>query len=414
MSNAVYINHKKFYLLADSELVRRSDIYDEIKLEINKNSSMLSGGTDWEKVRSQCTLLAEKVGIDLVTSCYYAVAAVKSQGLTGLANGLEVIASSLMNVPDDVKSLNKRKELVEWFNASVIKEIKLFSPSYEKLRDLYRCEQFCEKIDKAFLDQSPQVVGMMDNLAYVIFEHIDRLEMQYRKNNHFIDNHVVQEKSSKLKTSLVTALVTLLLCCLFAYAYWLTHLQFNPKDYVYSAASDERSLSPNEREAVKGYISTLEAPSLNVFGHRRFEQDINLQALEAKFPNDETIASFRRQWVDERLLALDSVNKMTHKFESARNQLANVNLKVQKTNLKSIKNEIESVTKIAKSLSPVYARVDYIEQLILKGEYKMAREELDILTQRLAALDWKQYQLQQRLRFPVNQVKPEDDLHLTE
>ena len=56
---------------------------------------------------------------------------------------------------------------------------------------------------------------------------------------------------------------------------------------------------------------------------------------------------------------------------------------------------MNSVTKVGKSLSPIYARVGYIEQLLKAGDNEKAAKELAILQQRLDALIWKFYQLEE-------------------
>ena len=54
----LYIEHRIFNLVSDSSALRKNHIYDDVKAEINKQSSPFSGGTDWEAVKKKCTLLS--------------------------------------------------------------------------------------------------------------------------------------------------------------------------------------------------------------------------------------------------------------------------------------------------------------------------------------------------------------------
>lgn len=392
MSVSVYVEHRLFHLVNDSDEIRKSHVYDEIKGEINKQNSPFSGGTDWELVKNKCTLIADKSGIDLLLCCYYTVAITKLQGVTGLANGLELLAASLLVSLTDNKNSNKRKELIEWVNNSIIKEIKLLKPSYEKLRDLYRCERYCEQIDRTFTEKQPEYVANMDGVAYVIFEHIDRLEIQYRSQEKLAATVPSTIHKPKLKwhyyvlVILITALTTYQLSLLLS--------KQSPIHYIQSNFLPNKPLEREQREELNQYIDTMATDSLNWLGETPAQQDETINKLAFLLGDEERIDLLRKQWLLEKKESIEAVDSMVNKFDLLRTQLSNINVRIQKSHLNSLKNDMNAVEKVSKSLSPIYARVGYIEQLIKVGDDEKANKELNILQQRLEGLSWKVSQLQ--------------------
>ncbi|WP_027695693.1 type VI secretion system ImpA family N-terminal domain-containing protein [Vibrio litoralis] len=398
MSSCVYIEHRVFNLVSDSSALRKNHIYDDVKAEINKQNSPFSGGTDWEAVKKKCTLLSEKSGIDLLLCCYYTVATTKLNGIVGLANGLELLLSSLIVSTKDLKNAHKRKELIDWVNSCIIKEIKLLKPNYEMLRDLYRCERHCEQIDQIFTEKQPEFVANMDGIAYVIFEHIDRLEIQYKSKQKVAEISPPSEQKVAVKWHYYV--LALLLTSFVAYQFLSPPNRLNPTLYIQSNALPEKPLDQQQREALNHYISNMANNSLAWLGETPNRQNENIKKLEFLLGDEERIALLRQQWLVERKESIEAVNEMVNKFDSVRTQLSNVNLGIQKTHLNSLKSEMNSVTKVGKSLSPIYARVGYIEQLLKTGDNEKAAKELAILQQRLNALIWKVDQLEELVVYP--------------
>lgn len=397
MSSCVYIEHRVFNLVSDSSALRKSHIYDDVKEEINKQNSLFSGGTDWETVKTKCTLLAEKSGIDLLLCCYYTVATTRLNGIVGLANGLELLLSSLMVSTKDLKNANKRKELMDWVNSCIIKEIKLLKPNYEMLRHLYRCERYCEQIDQIFIEKQPEYVANMDGIAYVIFEHIDRLEIQYRSKQKVAAIPPPSEQKVTVKWHYYV--LALLLTFFVAYQFLLPSNRLDPTRYIQSNVLPEKPLDQEQREALNYYISNMANNSLAWLGETPSRQNESIKKLEFLLGDEELVALLRQQWLVERKESIESVNDMVNKFDSVRTHLSNINLGIQKTNLNNLKDEMNSVTKVGKSLSPIYARVGYIEQLLKAGDNEKAVKELAILQQRLDGLTWKVDQLKELLRY---------------
>lgn len=392
MSSCIYIENRIFNLVSDSSTLRKSHIYDDVKSEINKQNSPFSGGTDWEVVKTKCTLVAEKSGIDLLLCCYYTVATTKLNGIVGLANGLELLLYSLILSSKDLKNANKRKELIDWVNSCTIKEIKLLKPNYEKLRDLYRCERYCEQIDQIFTETQPEYVANMDGIAYIIFEHIDRLEIQYRSKEKIASVRPLSEQKVAVKWH--HYVLFLLLVSFIVYQFLLPTNRLDPNHYIQSITLPEEPLDQEQREELNHYISNMENQSLTWLGETPNRQNENIKKLEFLLGDEEQVALLRQQWLVERKESIEAVNEMVDKFDSVRTQLSNVNLGIQKSNLNSLKSEMSTVTKVGKSLSPIYARIGYIERLLKSGDNERAAKEFAILQKRLDALYWKAFQLE--------------------
>ncbi|WP_089139025.1 type VI secretion system ImpA family N-terminal domain-containing protein [Vibrio rumoiensis] len=394
MSTNVYVENRIFNLVSDSDLIRKSHIYDDIKAEINKQNAPFSGGTDWESVKNKCTLMAEKSGMDLLLCCYYTVAVTKLHCVAGLANGLELLSASLIISSAEDKNANKRKDLVEWVNNSIIKEMKLLKPNYEKLRDLYRCERHCEQIDSIFTEKQPSHVANMDGLAYIIFEHIDRLEIQYK--SHKSTGVVLPAAVNRTKTKWHYYILVILVTALITYqvSFLLTKQPVLPIHDLQFNALPAPPLAAEKRQALSQSLSdNMSNHSFSWLGNKPKQQQENIEKLESLIGDDQNIALLKQQWLAQKKESIESVNAMVDKFDGLRTRLSNVNLSIQKSQLNSVKKDIDSITKISKSLSPIYARVGYIEQLLKSGENEKAGKELGILQQRLEALTWKVAQL---------------------
>lgn len=395
MLSSMYIEHHIFHLIDDAKELRNHQLYDEIKAEVNKQNQPFSGGVDWEVVAKKCTLLASKSGLDLLLSCYYTVAAAKLHGVVGLANGLELLSTSLLISSHESKNANKRKELIEWVSGCVIDEIKRIKPGYERLRDLYRCERYCEQIDKICMNKQPEHVANMDSLAYVIFEHIDRLEIENRTQHKITLTPEHQTPSSATPTTSTKWYQYALLVIMSVFmTYWLvsSRYHFEPAPYAYSAFMSNKSLSVKDSRLLNDYISNRKAKDLSWLGDTPQLQDKNLSKL-ATIGNDKNIAQFKQRWLMNKDENIEAVDLLVKRFDTLRTQLFNVNAKLQNTDLKSLRADMLPVVQITKSLSPIYARIGYIERLLKQGDKQRARKELNILNERLKAISWKVIQL---------------------
>ena len=107
MKHVIYIENKRFYIESDSSQIRDEERYCAIKDSINRRAAISKSRFDWGGVYTDAESLAEAVGIDLIMASYFTVAAFKTQGFRGFANGLALINSALLNQGvNDLKGKN--------------------------------------------------------------------------------------------------------------------------------------------------------------------------------------------------------------------------------------------------------------------------------------------------------------------
>ncbi|WP_219079218.1 type VI secretion system ImpA family N-terminal domain-containing protein [Vibrio parahaemolyticus] len=104
----VYSN--TYYIITlDSPALRAYPAYEAVREEINRRLSPLSGGVDWAQIKTHCEWLAKGPGIDLLMAGYWTIASLKTQGLPGLANGVELINAIVSMLPEGIQ----RRPVVE-------------------------------------------------------------------------------------------------------------------------------------------------------------------------------------------------------------------------------------------------------------------------------------------------------------
>jgi|TARA_R110000744_G_scaffold100160_6_gene193141 type VI secretion system protein VasL len=181
MKNIVCIDGEYFYIEPDSSLIRNEESYCIIKDRINKRDTTNVGGIDWQRIRADAESLAKEKGLDLIIASYYTVAVFKTQSFKGFANGLSLINAVLLSqATDDLKQQKLNMGLVEWVQKQITKDIKKLQPTYDTLRDLYRCERECYLLSDFIGRQQATHENGLENATVEIIEHIDRLEMRYQ------------------------------------------------------------------------------------------------------------------------------------------------------------------------------------------------------------------------------------------
>ena len=195
MKNVIYIENKRVYLESDSSQIRDEELYCTIKDRINRRAALPQSNFDWESVYTDAESLAETVGIDLIIASYFTVAAFKTRGFSGLANGLALINSALLNQDtSDLKQGKLNRGLVDWIKNQIIKDIGVLQPNYDSLRDLYRCERECQVLDDVLGSQNEANEGCFEDVALELLKQIERLEMRYHRSEK-VQERVVEELS---------------------------------------------------------------------------------------------------------------------------------------------------------------------------------------------------------------------------
>ncbi|HIF9340782.1 TPA: type VI secretion system ImpA family N-terminal domain-containing protein [Photobacterium damselae] len=177
MTRLYFSELQQYKLVAHEDELRDSDCYQKIRDAINKRNSPLSGSVDWQLVQQLCDELGRTDGFDFIATIYFTIAAIKNEGLAGLANGLElqVVAVDTF-IRNSGFPAQKRAELYQWMLGRIGNELRALKPTPSLLRDLYRCERACQRLNEIFIEVQPEHIPALEAIGYVVFEHIDRLE----------------------------------------------------------------------------------------------------------------------------------------------------------------------------------------------------------------------------------------------
>lgn len=422
MSNILFIDNAYYRVCEQVDEIRHLDEYQKVRDEINRRFNPLAGSTDWELVRDCCDTLARKAGVDLMMSGYFAVASLKTQGLAGYANGLELLSACLnsQNKPD-AKYAKMHKEVLDWVNGKVVPELKAIKPNYESLRDLYRCERLCERIHHQLEKQQPDYPVDFESVGFVLFEHIDRIETQY----HSLVKRQMQQQAQEppkvlrsLHRKWVGAAFVLggLLFGAGVWAYqvlpWFSHSDYSAEVKVATLNSDQAlrqfqlDVSPGQvarwKEDLVGlYQHSIEQKSAASVEQSKREAMHEMSALMALYQQDPKVVESQQAFSAAQQEALEQTDTFVQRFGEMRTRMANIALLAKRGRWSELQRQTKSLEDFAVSLSPIYGRVDYVQSLIKQGEVDDARKELDILKLRLNNLSWTMAQLEENLSADV-------------
>ena len=395
----------QFRLVTNESQLRDSPTYQQIRSEINRRNIPLSGGTDWENVRVLCERIGASEGVDLLVAVYYTVAAIKTQGLNGLAVGLELQAALIKKFGgNSAFPAVRRAELLTWMIGKIGPEIRSLKPSVRQLRELYRCERACHSLHNQFNLLQPDQIPDLDMVAFTIFEFIDQLET---------NAEIAQPKIIEITPTLSWKRRLL---PYIGGAGVAVSLLFT-SNYLVENLDTPRSIVTIEKELPRvmgaAYIETL--PSIIDIGNWNSDKTkistlyINQSArlinkkvtddvkealalestLQALYPLDSALVKRSlpmAQWKKEMLAV---VEKQYGRFSRARTNAANINLMVENDKYAQAKVLAKKMEGYAIGLSPVYGRAMYIEELIGQGKVKASEAELDKLLYNLKALNLK-------------------------
>ncbi|OOF34039.1 type VI secretion system ImpA family N-terminal domain-containing protein [Salinivibrio costicola] len=416
MSFILSIDNQPFRVIQDVQPLRDDERYQAIRDQINKRHSPLSGGTDWQFVKDNCQALASEQGIDLLLSGYYTVAALKIGGLAGLANGLELILACLNN-EDAVseKRARARKEALEWVNARVQGELNQIKPDQQALRELYRCEKLCDTLYHVLEQQQPKYVVDYEGIAYVLFEHIDRIEtrfhsalkQQQRDEN---VNPTISIRVSRIRTLLagvVGACLTAFIWLGYPYIpYFQTPFQVDAPAPSLNHADATAAFAKTHQPSTLARWESQFVPLYVQLTTQELEQSIesskvlakaHLNALATLYADNKQTRELLTRYDMERKEALGNTAKYIDKFRAVRTKMANMALLAEQNRWWALQKQTRSLEDFAISLSPIYGRADYVETLVEQGDIDKANAELAVLTERLNHLSWKVAQLQEKI-----------------
>ncbi len=396
MATHIYIDQHIFAVRSDSTLLREDDKYQEIKDAINSRSNFLFGTTQWEEVYEKCTSLGIESGLDFLTTCYFTVASLKMTGLKGFADGLELMQAcyieELQSIENEELEQHRKKDTIEWVANKVTADLKVLSPTKEMLRDLYRSERALQELYELCEKYQSSQLPNVEAVAFVIFEHIDKVETQHFKPNVPPSQATFPSKPApkpprKSRWGLTFGLVSL--CAVMGWGYWQYH---SPNVWFYELFNLKQQQSGSELLTMLS--QQIEHSVLQAGSAEKRLQQIDHAAVETM--DNETQAKFKA--LTEKLAQYDAeqktlLNNELERFYSARTSAANLLNKAKRIDLA----QASALEGYILSLSPVYARLDYIEQLIRQGSYQEAEKELQVLDSRVSRIAWRMSQIQQEI-----------------
>ncbi|MCC4800604.1 Type VI secretion-related protein VasL [Enterovibrio norvegicus] len=405
----------------DTSRLRDSSDYQKIRSEINRRFNPLAGLTDWEKVRTLCEKVAQEEGVDLLVAIYYTVAAMKTRGLAGLANGLELQVSVLgTGHEDNDMPAARRLELYRWMLGRIGEEVRAMRPEQGQIRELYRCERSLQAIDAFLSKQNGTKVDDLDALGFTIFEHIDRLESRSASRTPAMPVEVEVKKQN------VNALIFFVGLTVGAVAiYVLLQLQGtrpNPTTQLTTALPEPKiitleeaqqihkefgteALSSHREQLLTAYTDKVSVLTASTSGDNLLEGIELANSLAYVFPEAPEVTLMNKNLQDWQEGLLAEVEELKQRFVTARTRAANLSLSAKNGNFSQVEALATGLENYAISLSPLIGRLTFVEQQIAEGNLERAKQELALLDADLKAITLKKALLEREIE--ASDAEPE-------
>lgn len=415
--SSLFLDHHLYHIALDASSVRHLDGYQRVRDEINARFNPLSGGTNWQTVYECCEALAQGPGVDLLLSSYMTIAKLKIEGLSGFANGLELMMQCLLCLPKaDSKSAKMRKEVFDWVNGKAIPELKKMKPTQEQLRDLYRSENLCQRINDWIAIEQPEHQVDFEGIGFVLFEHIDLIETRYhtaiKRQEKQQQQHSDKVSRQRFRIGLLASAVSGLLLgssALWLYSHPQVFHQYYYKQSIdipsldsnsvgdFVAATSPSTLASFSRELVPMYQAAIERETQASIEQPYLRAMEQLNVLQKLYAGNQQVSQIGSQLTQQQQQALEQADEFVARFGDIRTKMANIALLAKKRRWQQVADETKSLEAFAVSLSPIYGRVGYVEDLIEQQQYQQAQQEFEELKRRLNNLSWKVAQLNQLL-----------------
>ncbi|PSU17215.1 type VI secretion system ImpA family N-terminal domain-containing protein [Photobacterium kishitanii] len=412
-----FYQSRQFKFVDDESKLRNSTRYQLIRDEINRLNNPAYGKIDWDKIKMLCEDLARIDGLNFLTTLYYTTALVKEQGVSGLANGLELQLAALMHLYENKDSnLEKCADLYRWMIARIGDELRRLDPNQSQLKDLYRCERCCKEIYELFLDVHPQHVPDLEAISYVIFEHVDYLEGKLKlieadKQNHINEQQDIPPKlplrnKHRIRLSWVFCLGLLLGLSVFAVKDYLrsttnsllkrvtaeklevqvlTSEQISQLQHQYSPSV----FTDNKATIIPLYLRQAN-DEINALSGKNIAQALSLMnTVKQLYPKDAQIEQHQQYIADIR----ERFETQYRRFKTARTNIANLQKTINQSRSNKLASLSEEINDYAIGLSPVYGRISYIEQQIVNKNQSEVQKELQQLDSEIKGLELKFSQL---------------------
>lgn len=407
MSSLFFSELKKFKLADDEERLRDTSAYQRVRGEINRRVNPLTGGIDWSTVFTLCEEIGTRDGFDLLLAVYYTVAAVKIHGLRGLSNGLEIQAAVLT-----YQGLNstfpaaKRIDLFNWMIGQIGSEIRAVKPGITQLRELYRCERACTALYDLLKEIQPDNVPDLEAVAFHIFEHIDRLEYPIVPEPQIIKVFAIN------KFALVSALVFGVGIGVLSLHFWLSMprlmesvvvTQQVPKiltkgegaKLIQEFGSDK--IAEKRDELANLYSGATRNIMERPVGEEVLETLKRSESLRYLFPEDVDVIVQSLEVASWQQVLEEDLQVQMARFRAARTRAANLARMIKRGELNKARILSKEFEKYAVSLSPLYGRTLYVEELLKETDYSGAESELKKLSRSMNGLSLKIARLERQL-----------------
>lgn len=385
MTEQILTGVNRFKVTQKPALLRDDSRYQAMRTEINRRYSPLSGRVDWDKIKSLAESIATDAGADLLTSAYYCVAVCKTDGVSGLATGLELMLAVLAHASKESSpSLEKTTEIINWMVTRVTPDLKELLGTMDNVRDLYRCEYACQQLFELVQSyqhsESSNLTPNLDTLGFLIFEKLDAVN-QVHNVVPTLNNLKSKSKDSQRKLlfwrGVSFACLAVLGCTLVFLIGALYKAPQNVVDFLVVNTSATKVLVDPKPTEVKPINTQIDA------------------LFSAVPPANKDMLIYPQQV--EFLIDLD---KYYQRFSKARTRMANIRQQINRlssnnskiTQLKQMSTELDQY---ASSLSPVLGRAYYIDEMLETAQLERAEQELMLLDGQLKSLLIKRMLLKQ-------------------
>ena len=396
--------------------VEDNDHYQVIRNEINARLR----DPNWHKIKQHAEKLGRETGFGLLAAAYYTVAAARTEGISGLANGLEITLAVLFQPGQADKSKHPATlNALDWMAKRLIDTVKRCEKSHDMLRDLYRCERVCLAFQHAV---DTEIIGLQ-TVHSLLTKKIKGIEKQTPEIQFDINAVQSDRKSRNTKKSGngIKKFLWFLLVSILAFV-----LMVLIKELLIPLVSEpiEQAAVPNvlndqqineiqqtyglqEMQQHKAQITAIYLDEIKKRLHQRGTENFQqaeklLHTLSLLYPDDDQVMDQEKAIQAIKRDQQENLEALSERFKKTRTDAANLSRALQR--LPSTGREISRIKAMATdlknyaiSLSPLLGRSFYIEENLQKNNTQVAQQELTKLDQQVNALALKVDDLQKML-----------------
>ena len=425
--------------------VEDNDHYQVIRNEINARLR----DPNWHKIKQHAEKLGRETGFGLLAAAYYTVAAARTEGISGLANGLEITLAVLFQPGQADKSKHPATlNALDWMAKRLIDTVKRCEKSHDMLRDLYRCERVCLAFQHAV---DTEIIGLQ-TVHSLLTKKIKGIEKQTPEIQFDINAVQSDRKSRNTKKSgngikkflwfLLVSILAFVLMVLIkelliplvsepieqaAVPNVLNDQQINEmQQHTAQTVSEltEQTTVPKvlndqqineiqqtyglqEMQQHKAQITAIYLDEIKKRLHQRGTENFQqaeklLHTLSLLCADDDQVMDQEKAIQAIKRDQQENLEALSERFKKTRTDAANLSRALQR--LPSTGREISRIKAMATdlknyaiSLSPLLGRSFYIEENLQKNNTQVAQQELTKLDQQVNALALKVDDLQKML-----------------